>query len=76
MIMMGNDRKKALTAILGPESDAVGIRGDEMSGGETGHAIAAELIDAFHAKDHEGVWEALKAAFQHLDSDDAGPGAA
>ncbi len=60
-----------VTAILGPESPAVGVRGP--SGGpdgemEVAHAIAEELIDAITSKDKMAVWEALKAAFTCMES--------
>lgn len=61
MIMMG-DRKKAVTAILGPDSDNVGSREDESGSEDAMHSVANELIEAVHAKNVPDVVAALKAA--------------
>lgn len=64
MIMMG-EKKKALTAILGPASPGVGEKGED--GPDDLHVIAEELIDAFHAKDAALVAAGLRAAYEQLD---------
>lgn len=58
--MMG-DKKKALTAILGPESDNIGVRGEDGGPSSDLHEIAHELIGAVHDKDAAGVVAAFKA---------------
>lgn len=65
--MMG-DKKKALTAMLGPESPGIGIKDEDGDMGDDGHAIANEMMDAFHAKDSAAFWDAFKAGVDHLDS--------
>lgn len=70
MIMQGN-RKNAVTAILGPESPNVGVR-SELSDSESPEElkmISQELIEAIHARNPEDVCQALKAAFELLDSE-------
>jgi hypothetical protein len=60
-----DSKKKALTAILGPDSDNVGVRGEDGApeeGASDLHAIAGDLIDCMHAKDVDGVVAALQAA--------------
>ena len=62
MFMMGGDKRRAVTAILGPESDNVGVRDGE--GGDAlseSHAIASELIEAIKAGDAAALVEAFKA---------------
>ncbi len=71
MIIMGNDRKKALTAILGPDSPNVGIKGEEdAEEGSDGAlmAIAEELLECIHSKDATGLVEGLRAIFQEFDA--------
>jgi hypothetical protein len=68
MIMMG-EKRKAITAILGPEAEPEKPEGSEMS------AIGKELIDAVHASDVETVVSCLKAAYHlMLSGDDSGEG--
>jgi predicted outer membrane lipoprotein len=68
MIIMG-DKKKTLTAILGPRSENIGERSEIENGGveDSLLACAEELISAVHAKDAQGVVEALQAAFEHME---------
>lgn len=63
--MMG-DKKRALTAILGPQGENVGNK--EVGADETHHAISEELIEALHNRDTHGVSSALKASHEHLSS--------
>ena len=58
MIMM--DKKRFLTAILGPE------KGEEQDDGTADplEAVAKELIESVINHDVKGVCEAFKAAFQ------------
>lgn len=63
MLLMGGDRKRMVTQILGDDKkEAVP---------ETGplHAVANELIDAVNAHDVEGVVGCLKAAYAHCSSE-------
>lgn len=63
MIMMG-DRKKAVTAILGPEE------GEDQGHEENSlHHIAEEIISCIHAKDAPGLADALKAAVAECESE-------
>lgn len=60
-----DSKKKAVTAILGPDSDNVGVRGEDGApeeGASDLHAIASDLIDCVHDKDVDGVVSALQAA--------------
>jgi hypothetical protein len=70
MIMMG-DKKKAITAILGPHSDNVGKRGEdgaiEEEGPDTLMVCMEELIDAIHAKDASAAVDAFRTAFEELE---------
>ena len=66
MMILGDKRKTAM-AILGPKSDGVGMKGED-GGPDALFEIAKDLIDCVHAKDPMGVAEALKAAFQELES--------
>jgi hypothetical protein len=71
MIMQG-DRKRMVTAILGPSSKNVGKRSPEGAPDEhtaTGHQLMQEFSEAVHTKDHAGAWEALKTAFHHMESE-------
>lgn len=65
--MMG-DKRKAVTAILGPASPGVGAKGDD-SGPDDLEVLAEELIDAFHSKDAALVAAGLRAVFDKLDSE-------
>ena len=66
--MMGDKKKGAINAILGPDPK------DEMDG-EDGddntelHAIFSEIMDAIHSKDVPAGVEALKAFFTSCDSE-------
>lgn len=66
MILMG-DRKKALTAILGPESDNVGVASD---GGPSDleHACG-ELLAALDGKDAPALASAFRACMAACDSE-------
>lgn len=62
MIQMMGDKKKALTAILGPESPGIGEVGpppDDVK--DSKHAMAKELMDCISSGDHAGVADALSA---------------
>lgn len=63
MIQMMGDRKRALTAILGPESENVGETDgsapDDVK--DTKHAIARDALDCMKSDDHEGFADALSA---------------
>lgn len=62
-MMIGMDRKKALTQILGPKEED-----KKEAGGDTGlHSCMQELIDCVHAKDVAGAVEAFKACFQECE---------
>lgn len=65
MYMM-DSKKRAVTAILGPDSDNVGERSEDGSPEEGGlteehHAISREMLDAIKNDDHEGAAKAMKA---------------
>lgn len=60
--MMG-DRKKTVSAILGPPDEKPKESGDGAL-----RAIAEELIDSVHSRDSDGVIAALRAAFEALNS--------
>jgi hypothetical protein len=60
MIMMG-DKKKALTAILGEESENVGVR--ESGSPSDLEQCASELIQAVESKDASSVASALRACW-------------
>lgn len=64
---MMNDKKKALTAILGPESDNVGVASD---GGPSDleHACG-ELLMALDSKDAPAVASAFRACIAACDSE-------
>lgn len=72
--MMGiMDKKRAVTAILGPESDNVGIRDGE--GGDAlsdCRACAEELLDAIKSEDASGIVSAFKGLLAACDSIDYG----
>lgn len=68
MIMLG-DKKKALTAILGPRHEEV----EKKEGGASDssaelHAIAHDLVESVHARNVPDVVEALKAFFYACDA--------
>jgi hypothetical protein len=67
MIIMG-DKKKHITAIMGPDSEASAEKKDSEPGDEEMHAVSSELIDAVHAKDEKAVAVALRAAYELCDS--------
>jgi hypothetical protein len=63
------DKKKAVTAILGPESQNVEKREDGMrEDDEMLHAMGEELIEALHSKDVAGVIAGMRALFDAFDS--------
>lgn len=63
MIMMG-DKKKAMTAILGPAHEE-----DEGKEPDALHAISQEAINCIHAHDVMGLADCFRAAFALLDSE-------
>ena len=65
-MMIMADRKKAVSAILGPhdEPDDKAAMSDHE---QELHAISEELMHAVHGKDVPGIAEALRAAHAHLD---------
>lgn len=67
MIIQG-DKKKVLSAILGSDGDAVAHTHDE-DGADELHVICEEVIDAVHNKDAKALAEAIRAVFEHLDSE-------
>ena len=62
-MMMIGDKRKLLTAVLGPHEPDGEVKEDANEV----HAIAQELIEAVHNHDVAGVADALKAAFELLD---------
>lgn len=62
MLLMGGDRKRMVTQILGDEKKEAAPEGPL-------HAVANELIDAVNAHDVEGVVGCLKAAYAHCSSE-------
>ena len=67
MIMMGDKRKGAINAILGPDPKEEKEEG-AGDGAESLHAIADELIKAVKADDPGGVADAFKAMFAECES--------
>ena len=64
--MLGDKKRKAITAILGPEHGEGESPSHDMG---DGHAIAEDLISAIHAKDVGAVVDAFKALFAHCESE-------
>lgn len=64
MIMMG-DKKKAMTAILGPAHEE-----EPQESPNELHAISKELIDGVKSDDHEAVANCLSAAWELMGSKD------
>lgn len=62
MIMMGDDKKKALVSILGPKEK------EEEAEPNYLHAVSQELLSAIESKDVEAVADCLAAAFQECES--------
>jgi hypothetical protein len=63
MIMMG-DKKKMLTAILGPHKEV-----EEMPSVDEMETIMQEFIECVHGKDAQGAAAAFKAACALCDSE-------
>ena len=61
MLLMGGDRKKYVTQILGDKEG--GSKEPPM------HAVAKELLSYIHSGDAEGMVQCLKTLFMHFDSE-------
>ncbi len=59
-MMLGN-KKKAVTAILGPEPGMEDKEGGAGDSAAESTALAQEFIDAVHSKDPEGLVSSFKA---------------
>lgn len=69
MMIMG-DRKKMLASILGPDRKAgthEGSEGEEAP--DELEVLSQELIEAVHARNPGAVAQALRAAFECMDSE-------
>lgn len=71
MIIMGDGKKRMVSAILDAKGDNVGDKRDLEEGPEYDELemIAQELIEAIHARNQKEVAESLRAAFECLDSE-------
>jgi hypothetical protein len=67
MIMIGSDKKKLASLILGPRDEEMAEGEIDSSSAEL-HAIAQDIIEAIHARNVQDAVSALKAFFYLCDS--------
>lgn len=66
--MIGSDKKKMVNLILGPKDEEM-VEEEGVSSSAEYHAIAHDLVEAFHARNVPDVVSALKAFFYLCDSE-------
>lgn len=72
MIMMGDDKKRIVSSILGDEP---GLGDKEGNGDEDPkHAIARDMLDSIKSDDHEGLAEACSAMNTYCNGGMSGEG--